>query len=303
MDYSAAHGAAMPQLDRGTMTSAGLPQPGALWRPVVLSLSFLAASLAVYLLLIRTETGQHFDASTFGAVIWVREAIGPWSEILRDALTVVAGGILLLLLIIALVKQRLQDATAAAAVAALSLIVSTVLKSVIDRPFLGEFGYLVNTFPSSRAAATVGALIGVYWLLRGRFRQPVLLLLLALGASAGLFQVVSYAHRLSDALGGALLAGLIAALFVGRGGGLSVAWRWVLWSLTVVMAVVGALCLSTWEGSGYETSQQVTGTVGILLAVAACVMAGLIVGAERPMRSATRAIGGGQHPPVPTVQS
>jgi len=284
--------------------STGLPQPGAVWRPAVFSLFFLAASIAVYLSLIRSETGQRFDASTFGAVVWVRDSIGPWSELLRDVITVVAGVILLVFLTVALVKQRLSDATSAAAVAALSLAVCTVLKNIIDRPFLGEYGYLVNTFPSSRAAVTVGALIGAYWLLPARFKHPALLLpLVVIGAGAGLFQVVSYAHRLSDSLGGALIAGLLAALFVGRGGGLSVAWRWVLWSLVVVLAVLAIGCLVSWEASGYATGQQMVGTLGILLASGACVTAALAVGAERSGRRVLRAGDEEQRLEVPTGRS
>lgn len=253
-------------------------------RPILLSLGFLAATVAVYVLFIRTEAGQRLDASSFGAVVWLRASIGEWSGWLRDLLTVVSGVILSVLLIVALLRQRLRDATAAAAVTALSLIVSTLLKNVLERPFLGDFGYLTNTFPSSRAAVTVAALIGSYWLLPDRLRRPVLIVpLLLLGSVTGMFQVVSYAHRPGDVLGGVLLAGMFAALFVGPAGALHPGWRWTLWIFVALASLSCGLCLSNWESSGYATSQQMTATVGILLASAACVAAALAVGAERPI--------------------
>src|SRR5690554_1225108 len=262
--------------------NGALPQPGITWRGALLAFGFFSCAVAVFVFFIGTEVGQRLDASSFGAVVWLRAEIGVWAEWLRDILTVVAGVILVALLLVALVRQRLRDATAAGAVAALSLIVSTLLKEFIERPFLGEYGYLVNTFPSSRAAVTVGALIGSYWLLRGALRRPLVLLpLLILGAATGLFQVVSYAHRPSDVLGGALLAGMLAALFIGRGGALHPAWRWALWAFAVATGVLGGFCLSAWEASGYSTPQQPIGTLGILLASAACVTAALAVAAER----------------------
>jgi hypothetical protein len=233
---------------------------------------------------ILTEAGQRLDASSFGAVVGLRASIGELSGWLRGALTAICGVILLVMLIGALMRQRLRDATAAAAVTALSLIVSALLKAVLERPFLGEFGYATNTFPSSRAAVSVAALIGSYWLLPDRFRRPVLMVpLLLLGSVTGLFQVVSYAHRTADVLGGVLLAGLVAALFTGAGGALQPGWRWGLWILVAVAAFSGSLCLWSWETSGYATSQQIVGTLGILLTSTASVTAALAVGAERPI--------------------
>ncbi|NTV40257.1 MAG: hypothetical protein HGA51_09960, partial [Demequinaceae bacterium] len=174
-------------------------------------------------------------------------------------------------------------ATAAAAITALSLIASALLKSLLERPLIGDFGYATNTFPSSRAAVTVAALIGSYWLLPDRLRRPVFIApLLLLGSLTCLFQVVSYAHRTADVFGGALLAGLIAAIFAGPANALRPGWRRGLWAFVAVAALAGGLCLAKWEASGYATSQQTVATVGILLASAACVAAALAVGAERP---------------------
>jgi membrane-associated phospholipid phosphatase len=255
------------------------------WRSVAIVVAFLAAGVALYIFFIRTALGQNLDASSFAAVVELRKITGPWADGLRLGIPEAAGVLLLVLLIIALVHRRLRGAFAAVALSVITLALSEGLKDVVVvRPFLGDFGYAENTFPSGHTAVTVSVLIGCYWLLPDRLRRPIVLVpLVILGAAGALFQVVAYAHRPSDVFGGALLVGAIAACFLGEGGGLGVAWRWIYWSLVVVSAAAGALCLIDWQLSDYATAPQPIGTTGILLCAAACVGAAMIVGAERTM--------------------
>jgi peptidoglycan/LPS O-acetylase OafA/YrhL len=105
--------------------------------------------------------------------------------------------------------------------------------------------------------------------------------LIILGTANAVSQVASYAHRPSDVMAGALLAGAVAAWFPGRGTRVSAGWRWGLWIFIVAAAAFATVCLASWQSSGYATAQQMTATTGIALGSAACVTAAMLVGAWR----------------------
>lgn len=251
-------------------------------RAALTALLFIGLGIAVERFFIGTALGQRLDASTFGAVIPVRSALGVWADRLRIALPGLAGLTGLSLFIAALVRRRTRDATAAGLVTIITFASSTVLKYGIPRPYLGEFGYRENTFPSGHTAVTVAVLIGAVWMLPGLVSRPAFLVAsVVIGAAAGVFQVASYAHRLSDVVGGALLAGAVAACFLGKGRALRWRARLTGWLFVAITALGGVIGVTAWQSSGYATDTQVLATVGIILCSVASVCAAVMVGAER----------------------
>ncbi|MBW4031758.1 MAG: phosphatase PAP2 family protein [Acidobacteria bacterium] len=257
-------------------------------RTALIALGLAAIGIVIEIAFLRTAWGQRLDASTFGAVVPLREMLGVWADRSRLVLPALAAALASIALIFALVRGRWRSTIAPVVLVVLTLVICTVLKDfVVVRPYFGDFGYPQNTFPSGHTAVTVAALVALYWLLpRPHLLATVPLILL--GSATALFQVASYAHRLSDVIGGALLVGLLAVFFVGPIGTLRASRRWLLWTAVLATAVVGALCLMSWEASGYNPSQQWTATAGIALTAGAGVSAALAVAAERPTRQRER---------------
>ena len=244
-----------------------------------------AAGVAVEIFFVQSASGQRLDASTFGAVVPLRALVGVWADRLRLVLPGLAAAVALVALVAAVVRGRWRSTIAPVALVLLTLAISTGLKDlIVVRPNLGDFGYPQNTFPSGHTAVTVAALVAFYWLLP-RPQPLVTIPLTILGSGAALFQVVSYAHRVSDVIAGALLVGVLASLFVGPAGAMRARWRWLFWIAVVLTAAGGALCLMAWESSGYDSIRQWTATAGIALTAGAGVGAAVTASAERPARS------------------
>jgi hypothetical protein len=244
-------------------------------RSASISLIFGAAFAAIYLYFVRTRAGQKLDAASFDAIGWLHTALGPASGAIRVILILLAALVLLLLVLVAVFHRRFRDAAMAVAIGLVTLAVSPALKGVfLTRPHLGDFGYQFNTFPSDHEAITMAAVIGSFLLLPVNLRTPpVETALLLLGTLSGLFQIVAFAHRLSDVLGGALLAGLIAVWVPSGGRKRSFREHSILWIFVGFSAVLGSLCIATWSWSGYSDALQVVATVGIALCTAGCVCA------------------------------
>lgn len=253
-------------------------------RPILLAAAFVAAGIAVEAFFIRTAAGQELDASTFAAVVDLRNALGAWPDRLRLLLPAASAVLVLIGIVLSLARRRWRGVIPAVLLPLIALILSTALKDLLVRPDLGDNGYRENTFPSGHSAVTIACLIAFLWLIpRGRAAVAIPLALLAT-AAAGV-QVVSYAHRLSDVVGGALLAGAIAACFLQRVGGLRAAGRGVLWGVAAIAGAAGVWQLASWAATG----QQLPGVLGIVLLSGASATAAIAVGAERAPSSAPSA--------------
>ncbi len=245
-------------------------------RPVIVALVLLAAGAAVAVFFLGTVAGQELDASTFAAVVGLREDLGSWPARLRTLLPVASAALLLIALIVTLVRRNWRAAVPSVLLPAIALVLSTVLKDVIPRPDLGDHGLPENSFPSGHTAVTIACLIAFLWLLPRR-RAVVAVLLTVLATAASAMQVISYAHRLSDVIGGALLAGAIAACFLQRVGAVRAAGRVVLWALVVVAAVGGVWQLAVW----WDSVRHLAGALGVILLSGAAAAAAIAVGVER----------------------
>jgi membrane-associated phospholipid phosphatase len=256
---------------------ASRPRSPLVWlRPILVAAAFTAAGVATWMFFIGTVEGQEVDASTFAAVGDLRDALGGWPDRLRLLLPISSAALLGIAIVVALARRRWRAVIPAVVLPLLALGLSTALKDLLARPALGDHGYPENTFPSGHSAVTIACLIAFLWLVpRGRTVIAIPLALLATGAAGA--QVVSYAHRLSDVIGGALLAGAIAACFLQRVGGMRALGRVLLWAIAAVAGSVGAWQLGQWMATG----EQLTGVLGIILLSGAAATAALVVGAER----------------------
>lgn len=235
---------------------------------VLLALPIGALAVVVGLFFLGTETGQRLDASTFGAVVALREEHGPWTDRIRMLSTAGVATLFLLAVIVALVSRAWRAVVVVIGAVLLVLLVSTVLRDfVIVRPYLGEYGYLDNTFPSGHAAVAVAALSTIPVLVP-RVPTVVVAILAAVGGATGLAQVVSYAHRASDVFAGALLAALVVALVADptarRRGAVPI----VLGVCAALAVLGGGALLASWELGGYAPELGTGAAAGIGLGVA-----------------------------------
>lgn len=188
-------------------------------RRVALALSALLAAtfVVVYLWAVRSEGGQRADISLLVDLQELNPALGPAATALRPGL-IVAGALACAALgVLAVVRRRWRSLGAAVTVVVVSVGSTWALKNlVLDRPFLGDFGYTVNTFPSGHvsgalALVVAAALLSPAW--RSSATQRFFLLTLTVVAFAACFaSLLEHVHRPSDVVGSVLLVGSASAL-------------------------------------------------------------------------------------------
>lgn len=190
-------------------------------RVAALSLAALlaAAFVILYRWAIRSEGGQRADISLLVDLQVLNTALGPAATVLRPGL-VVAGALACAALgVLAVLRGRWRTVGAAVTVVVLSVGGTWGLKNVVlDRPFLGDFGYTVNTFPSGHVSAALAlvvaaALLTPAW--RSSTTRRIFLLALAAAALAACFaSLLEHVHRPSDVVGSVLLVASASALAI-----------------------------------------------------------------------------------------
>lgn len=187
--------------------------------PALLAAVLAAAVLVVYGWAVRSEAGQRADIHLLVVLQDLNPALGPAATVLRPGLVVAGALVCGALGVLALTRRRWRSLGAAVTVVALSVGGTWALKEVVlDRPYLGEFGYTVNTFPSGHVSATL-ALVAAAALLSPAWRTPTarrayLLSLTAVALAACLSSLLEHVHRPSDVVGSVLLVGSATALAV-----------------------------------------------------------------------------------------
>lgn len=174
-------------------------------------LTLLSLLAALYTWWVRTPSGQHLDSMLFARAQTFNVVLAPPAALLRQGLLPL-GAITVGLLTIAATRRRAWCETAsAAAVIAVSVGMSAMLKTTLGRPFFGDDGYRQNTFPSGHV--TVVAALAVGAVLLWPSPRPPLVPVTAAGASvlAAVASVVGFAHRPSDVVGSILTVLLVTA--------------------------------------------------------------------------------------------
>jgi hypothetical protein len=168
----------------------------------------------LYLLAVRTTTGQWLDGEVVGRAHVVPEEVrAAVSLVTRRMLPWGLGCLAAALGALAVLRRRWRSVVAALLTTVASGLLAVVLQStVLERPELGGAGYAHNTLPSGHVAVTVAVWVSllVLWP-RPQPRTlmaftPVVLVLACTGSVIGL------AHRPSDVVASVLLVGAMAAL-------------------------------------------------------------------------------------------
>lgn len=166
---------------------------------------------------VRTPGGQAFDTALLpmserGASYEQDTALlGPAKAVLAFFGDELVLGVLLLAAV--LLSRRLWTSVAAVGVVLGSVAAARVLKEVVVRPDLGVQGSSThNSFPSGHVAVATALLLAFVLLLptvtRRLFLVPGVLAVVLVAAST----MITGWHRLSDLVGGALVAGVLYCL-------------------------------------------------------------------------------------------
>ncbi len=182
---------------------------GMLLAPVALLLGLIA----LYLWAIRTGTGQDVDVRLFAWAQSANDELSGPAGTLRKLLPVGLGAVAAVLGLMSLRRRDWRPIGTAVVIVVVSAVAARVLRdAVFDRPYLGDFGYRYNTFPSGHVALTASLASAVVVLWAGRLRGAVIAIGILITALSCVASVIGFAHRPSDALAGVLLVLLVASL-------------------------------------------------------------------------------------------
>ncbi|MDG4856657.1 phosphatase PAP2 family protein [Streptomyces sp. T-3] len=185
----------------------------------------LVLLVVVYWLMVRTGIGQRFeDAALRGTREYAdRHERQAANERLRAITTGSLGAFCLLVVAIGVVRHRWLLALASLFTLLGGLVVAEVLKRyVVERPLLyGQSDDVRNSFPSGHTTIAMAGLFALLMVVAPRWRGLVALLGALWAVGIGANTVSAHWHRLSDTIGGDLLAlafGAVALAFMARRG-------------------------------------------------------------------------------------
>lgn len=168
------------------------------------------ALVILYAFTVLTWPGQVIDEWFLG--VTQRLGVGPLGHALpllgRRGIPAVVTPAVVVLALAALPRRAPQVLTALVFVG-LTTGTSLVLKHSLPRPLHGGgIGYVVNTFPSTHASATLALIVAAWWLVP---RRPAWLAagFILVAGTVAIGNVVGHAHRPSDVLGSILLVGVV----------------------------------------------------------------------------------------------
>ncbi|GAA1919638.1 hypothetical protein GCM10009775_10310 [Microbacterium aoyamense] len=235
----------------------------------LLAVAFAAAFVALYTAAVLTPQGQFWDAQSLGTFGEFRTE--DWLAVYeaRDWLPFALLGLGAIAGIEGIIRRRWVAVVASSALVGLTALAGYTFKGgVLPRPYLGEFAYTYQTFPSGHVAMSLAAVVAMVWF-APRWLHPIVLFVLgAVIVLVAVASLLSFAHRASDVVAGGLLAGAIAfaiSAIVGLPPS-RIRWPRLAWSVAggvalVACAVVYAMLLA---GDGAEPDIDVIAVVAIV---------------------------------------
>ena len=223
------------------------------------------------------------DAASLGSFAFVGGGIMPDVFATRGWILMILLGVAATLAVVRLAQRRIGLVVPALALIAASAVLSRLLKGgLLARPDFGDFSYAENTFPSGHVTVSIAAAIAICWLLPGMTRGSLVLVLFAAAICVALFSVWSFAHRASDIVGGALLAGFLAATMnaVTRRSRPEPLW------MPAVIAAAGATTMTVVASVAVGTSSDaaVTGLIGAAFVLTAFAAVSAVMVSEARVR-------------------
>ncbi|MBD7979406.1 phosphatase PAP2 family protein [Oerskovia merdavium] len=206
----------MPSTDDPTETCPVPRVPRrALSRPFLL-LGFLGLTVGfvtLYWWAVRTSPGQRQDILLFADAQSMNQVFAPLAGLLRPGLPVAVGLVALVLGALSARRRRWRLLAAATVVVLVSAVLSEVLKEdVLERPYLGDLGYTVNSFPSGHVTVATALVVATLLLWPPPLPRSAPWVAGGVVLVACVASVVGHAHRPSDALASVLLVGSVTCL-------------------------------------------------------------------------------------------
>jgi hypothetical protein len=211
----------MPNVPTAAAVDRGAPRRAALARAfpfLAAGAGLLLAFVAVYTVAVLTGTGQRIEnLALLGAAIRTEIERGQSVGVLSPVSVVTFGFALVAVVIVGFARRRPELGAVAAAVMLLAVLAAELLKEVLIRPthVIGPIWLLRNSFPSGTVAVVCAIAVGALIVSPDRLRWVVLVVgSVALAITAQSTQIAGW-HRLSDAIGSALLVTAAGAFGIG----------------------------------------------------------------------------------------
>lgn len=249
--------------------------------------AFVAAALlgVLYVIFVRTQTGQIIDQLAYDGAEFGRRSVTPFTWRLLDSLPTVAGvvGGLLSVVIVCFRRNWLTLFVALAAAGAATATTQLLKYVVFDRPDLGVEGYMGNSFPSGHTTVAAASAFVVFLVSSPGARPTVAALGTAFTVLAGVSTLANQWHRPSDVIAAFLvvavwgcIAGAILAATrpVSRTGRPRAGGRGFWWVVLPFVAVTAVAFVITFVGADQGSSDTLVAYVG---GVSAIVATGLLL--------------------------
>ena len=280
---------------------------------------FLAASVVgvallalLYLVLVRTKWGQHFDDIAFdGRGVEDPEVTRATNDLLhsvtRSSLVLLTGALVLF----ALARRRWRLALIAGASITGAVATTEILKlHVLTRPDLdGIAGIEQNSFPSGHATIGMALSLGLVMVSPQRWRWLAAIAALVVAMTFGVGVLATGWHRPSDTLG----AYLVAVIWIALGTALLLAWRGpgaddmgrvearlepraVAVAGLLVVALGVFVLVETFTEDGIRTVEFAVDYLAVCVAILA-VAALIVIGYHQSLRSVSLDPRPSEHPP------
>ena len=175
-------------------------------------LALLGTLGLLYLGAVRTAAGQEQDIVLFADAQSANAVLEAPASLLRSTLPLVLAAVCTVLAVVAVTERRWRSLLASAVLVGAAALAARWLRTVLERPYLGDHGYLENTFPSGHVAITTALAVAATMLWPGPSRRGPAVVATVVVAVACAVSVVGHAHRPSDVVGAVLLALGVACL-------------------------------------------------------------------------------------------
>lgn len=168
----------------------------------------------VYVLFVRTYTGQIVDARAFDGAA-EQDDLVHWAavKVLENVPVIAIGGGVLLASLIGGVTRRLKHLVVGLAAAATALLITELAKHVVlTRTDTGATDFLHNSLPSGHATVAAAAALAVFLVAPPRWRPLAALLGGAFAVTVGILLVIGQWHRPSDVIAAFLVVAVCGCL-------------------------------------------------------------------------------------------
>lgn len=177
---------------------------------------FIVALAGTYWLFVRVPYGHAIDDASYTAAAHFGGLVDA-GNLYRLAAPVLIVLVAAAFGVVALVERRWVDAVKAAVIVVGSLLLSEALKLSVPGPTIGGARLADNTFPSGHVAVAVSGVIALGVLLPWRsWRWPVMGSAVIATVLVAWTSTLSFAHRPSDVIGGALVSGVVGSAVLWR---------------------------------------------------------------------------------------